>query len=67
MMELVFWTFVVTLPPLVLSVGARTLAVLAEVFAWYAARRVDLDRHARATVYRVARGLRMQESCGHGA
>jgi hypothetical protein len=67
MMELVFWSFVVTLPPLVLSVGVRTLAILADVFAWYGARQVDFARHAEPTVHCVARGVRLPESCGHGA
>lgn len=66
MIELVFWSFVITLPLLLISVGVRTLSILAEVFAWYGDRRVDLDRRVEPTFQCVARGVRRPESFGHG-
>jgi hypothetical protein len=66
MMELVFWSFVVTLPPLVVSVGARLVSGLADLFTWYGVRRVALDRHAQPTFPCVARRVRRPESLGHG-
>jgi hypothetical protein len=66
MMELVIWSFVVTLPPLVFSVVVRILSVLAQVLTWYGARRVSLDRRAQPSFHCVGRRVRGPESIGHG-
>jgi hypothetical protein len=66
MIELVFWSFVITLPLLLLSVGVRTLSILAEVFAGYGDRRVGVDRHIEPTFQCVSRGISRPESFGHG-
>jgi hypothetical protein len=66
MIELVFWSFVITLPPLLLSVGIRILSVLAEVITWYGARREALSRHIEPTFQCVARRVNRPESFGHG-
>jgi hypothetical protein len=66
MMELVLWSFVVTLPPLVFSVVARMLSVLGDLSASYGRRRVALRRHSQPTFYDVARRVRRPESFGHG-
>jgi hypothetical protein len=66
MMELVLGSFVVALPPLILSVGARTVELVAEVFERYGAHHVALERRAEPTLSGVARRICRPENCGHG-
>ena len=66
MMELVFWSFVVTLPPLVLSVVVRIVSVIADLFARCGWWPVSMHRHSQPTYHCVGRRVRRPESFGHG-
>jgi hypothetical protein len=66
MMELVFWTFVVTLPPLVVSVVAMIPSVLADLLAWRGWRRIAEHRQSQPHFHCVAPHVGRPESFGHG-
>ena len=70
MMELVFWSFVVALPPLVFTVLARILAFSADLYARYGCptekpRCIDSHRSQPSNVSPKPM-LRRPESFGHG-
>jgi len=66
MMELVFWSFVVSLPPLLFSIVVRILSASADLIAWHGWRQAAPIQHAPPTFHCVARQVRRPESFGHG-
>ncbi len=67
MLELVYWSFVITLPPFLLSIGLQVVSALSTMFATHDRLPVVPNRHARPAFPNVTpRGMHRPEGLGHG-